>query len=273
MTVSLAERLASLNEGDIFLDTDIIRAHVLPQIAASTLAVASIYIVALRVAGNDAKQRKICYQITNFCANLTLSMAGVYFECWRQTKDPTPEQATQGHEEFLFMSTFQIGYQLWAIPVGLFQVNESPAMLAHHVTVVAVGSMSAFFRNGFRYWTPFFYGIIEISSIPLSIMNFFKDNPKLIEKYPSVYSGLRAVFSLSFLLVRLVMFVPRHVTYLTHHYLLQSTHPLVPYRIFMGVTWLSSLFLLLLQLYWSTLIVKGIVKQLSRKGSRKSKSS
>jgi hypothetical protein len=46
-------------------------------------------------------------------------------------------------------------------------------MLMHHVTVIVVASMTLLMTNGFRYWIPYFFGIMEISSIPLAIMNTF----------------------------------------------------------------------------------------------------
>jgi hypothetical protein len=179
---TLAERLEALNEGDILLESDYLQQVVLPQIAASFATLTAIYAVTLILASQLypktelTKRRKLCYQFTNLCANVALSAAGIYFEYWRQTPNPTEEESTQGHEEFIFMSTFQMGFQFWAIPVGILHVNENAAMLAHHATVISVSAMSGFMRNGFRYWTPFFYGIIELSSIPLAVFNYFKDN-------------------------------------------------------------------------------------------------
>lgn len=180
---TLAERMEALNEGDILLERDYLQQVVLPQIVISCLALVILYTTALSIADKVApkgteliKKRKVCYQLTNLCANFVLSISGIYFQYWRLPANVTEEESSQGFKEFIFMSSFQMGFQFWAIPVGLVHVNESAAMLAHHVTVICVSAMSGFLRNGFRYWTPFFYGVIEVSSIPLSVMNFFKDN-------------------------------------------------------------------------------------------------
>jgi hypothetical protein len=147
----------------------------------------------------------------------------------------------------------------------MLYVKESPVMLMHHVTVIIVASMTLFMTNGFRYWIPYFFGIMEISSIPLAIMNTFKDNPKWVERQPMMYLATRFVFSVSFLFIRVWMLVPRHTTYLRDHYLLWSTSVIPVYRNCMSVVWISSLFLMILQFYWALLIVQGILKQLSSK--------
>lgn len=265
---TLTERLGALNEGPIFLPTEFLQDVVLPQIGITYLALTVLYVSALYLADAYAPKgtclrvkRKSCYTATNFVANLILTCAGFYFEFYYILgKEVTEEEKTQGYEPLVFLSCFQLGFQLWAIPVGVFYVNEKPAMLAHHVTVIAVSSMSGFLRNGFRYWTPFFYGIIELSSIPLSIMNYFKESPSLIAQYPGFYNTIRLMFCGTFLFVRTIMFVPRLVLYLRDHFLLYSQHPNLYYRMFMATCGASSFFLLLLQIYWATLILKGLKK-------------
>ena len=272
---SLAERLASLNDGDMFLPASFLQEVVCPYIIGSFLFVSILYILALNFIGlflpkdtDLAKKRKFSYQLTNFCANIVLGASGVYMQYWMLSPDLTPEEKSQGHEEFVFVSCFQLGYNFWAIPVGLIYVNESAPMLAHHVAVIAVSTMTGFLRNGFRYWTPFFYGMIELSSVPLAIMNFFKDNPSLVKRYPGFYSNIRNVFAFSFLWLRIYMFTPRLMEYLHHQYLVYSSHPSAPYRIFMATCWASSFFLQVLQVYWAALIVKGVLKQFFRPGKK-----
>ncbi|GAX11356.1 hypothetical protein FisN_22Lh026 [Fistulifera solaris] len=271
--VTLAERLGSLNEGPIFLPTEFLQTVVFPQIVFSYLLLSTLYIIALYWAPSGASlrvTRKNCYTATNFVANLILTCAGFYYEFrYIMGSSATEEEKTQGYEPLVFLSCFQLGFQFWAIPVGFFYVNESPAMLAHHFTVIAVAIMSGFLRNGFRYWTAFFYGVIELSSLPLSIMNYFKENPSLIAKYPGWYDTIRLVFAGAFLLVRIILFVPRLFLYLRDHYLLYSQHPNIFYRIFMATCGASSFFLLVLQIYWGVLIVRGVIKGFTKAYKKK----
>jgi hypothetical protein len=273
---SLAERLAVLNEGEVFLPRAFLQQVVLPYILASYLFLVLIYCSAFPIIGRLLPKgstveavRKACYQFTCFSANLVLAVAGLYMHYFQSSSDLTEEQKTQGHNEFVFMSCFQLGYQFWGIPIGLFYVSESSAMLFHHATVIAVSTMSGFLRNGFRYWTPFFYGVIEISSVPLSIMSFLKDHPELIKKHPVLFSTVRTMFAVSFIYVRIIMFVPRLREYLSHLYLLFSAHPSLLYRMYMSSIWASSFILLVLQVYWATLIISGTIKHYRSRKSKK----
>jgi hypothetical protein len=114
-TGSLAERMAVLNVGDVLLPPEFLLQVVLPQILASFLALLVLYNIALLFVGKFSSKeaslkskRKICYQFTNLCANVVLSLSGLYFEYWSKPSKATEEESTQGYEEFVFMSCFQM---------------------------------------------------------------------------------------------------------------------------------------------------------------------
>jgi TLC domain len=238
---------------------------------------------------STAQKRKLCYQFTNLVINLCLGVAGaVYFErlegniLWASQSNNWPttmttsrtiitvQETIAGYDHVVYFSAAQIGYQLWSLYMGVRHIvpREPLHMLLHHVTVVVCASMSGFLRCGFRYYTPFFYGLVELSSVPLAVMNAFKDHPVLlIEPYPHFYKNVRLAFAFTFLYIRVVLFVPRQYTFLRDHYLLWSSFPdrrrrpmtRPIYQAYMAVVWLSSFFLLLLQLYWAYLILKGLL--------------
>jgi hypothetical protein len=163
-----------------------------------------------------------------------------------------------GWESLYPIAALQIAYQLWAIRMGLFVVKESPAMIVHHVAVIMASCMCALLTIGFRYWTPFFFGMVEVSSVPLALMNTFKDHPVLIEKYPTFYHYVRLAFAFSFLVIRWTMFAPRQYTFLQQSMWAIRSSESYPYILFMSLVWLSSFFLWCLQVFWGTLIVKGL---------------
>jgi len=201
-TQSRAERIAQLNFVDngsaaadavtssVWLPFDLVAGSIFPSIALTVVALSLVfafvsYVVYDRLipppspeaapsaAAKLRQRRKICYQMTNFCVNCFLGCAGVYHELFVSAKrydELEPEESVCGQDDLLRYSGFQLGFQLWAIPIGLFWVSESGAMLAHHVAVILVSFMSGFFIHGFRYWTPFFFGLIELSSVPLAVM-------------------------------------------------------------------------------------------------------
>jgi len=297
--LSRAEQIATLNDGvgdesndggdDLWLPRDVLLSKVVPSVVLSFVALAAVFCTAIVYASTTwgttaapdhqlspqkpemtnatpaTSRRKFCYQMTNLFANLFLGVSGLYYECCYHPgstyANVGPEDSVRGYVDAVFFSGFQLGYQLWAIPIGLFWVNESWPMLIHHLAVIWVSSMSGFLANGFRYWTPFFYGVIELSSVPLAVMNTFKDDPDLRVRYPTTYLAVRLTFAFMFLYIRIVMFTPRMVYFLRDHYLLFSARTDSPlYQAYMSIVWLSSAFLLALQWWWASLIVRGIVR-------------
>lgn len=254
---------------DLLLPWELIQGNVLPVVLQTFATLWMVYLVGylfladLVLDRNDPgytfKKRKVCYQLTNLLNNSGLGLAGLYYEFQMQKEATTPQETVNGNLHLVFFSAWQLGYQLWAIPVGIFFVKESPPMLLHHFTVIMVSSMSGFLDNGLRYWTPFFYGLIELSSVPLAVMNAFKENKRLIALYPVHYQRVRLLFAVSFLYLRVVMFLPRHYMYLRDQALLWMDSELFWYRVFMAACWISSVILLLLQLYWALIIVKGML--------------
>ena len=185
--------------------------------------------------------------MTNFFINLGFSCLGLYYELvliprshhhdhypsssFQQPQPPPPgipvETTIVGYTELVYISAGQMGYQLWSIPMGICIIHESIPMLVHHMTVIVCASMSCFLHYGFRYYTPFFYGIVEISSIALAIMNIFKDHPTTLQYYyPKTNTNIRYLFAALFLYIRIVLFLPRKYNFLRDHLLLwTSIHP------------------------------------------------
>lgn len=199
-------------------------------------------------------------QLTNFLVNLVLGVAGVYYF----GRFP-PSSTVDFHVlaiQYNNMAAFpaaQVGYQIWAVLYGFTMVQESPLMLVHHMSAM-LAAPPAFFTVGFRYYSPFFGGVTEVSSIPLAIMNMFKRNKDWIARYPTSYSIVRALFAASFLYLRCYLWI-KHVLYYLRLVALTGT---AATNMFMkGYLWMSvwaiSL-LTLMQIYWGILIVQGFCK-------------
>ena len=212
--------------------------------------------------------RKIAYQITNLTVNAVLGMYGLYTFSQSVPEMHSVPITTRigGFPQFTTFGALQVGYNLWALPIGFFFMNETKAMMAHHCAVLCVGSISCFCRNGFRYHAPFFFGAIEISSVPLSIMNICKDHDEYTNKYyPRLSALIRPIFAIVFLIVRVVMWGPLIVDVLRAAGLLGMTCETGACTVGIGSFWLSVFFLTLLQFYWATLILKGIWSMITRK--------
>lgn len=202
---------------------------------------------------------KASYQCTNLLVNLTLGCLGIYFELSSQHNDRSITSKIIGYPAIRYFAIIQIGYQLWALPVGVLKVGETPSMIVHHLAVICVAGVSAFLSCGFRYFTPFFYGVIEISSVPLSVMNAFKNNPRWIERYPSLYSNVRLLFGVTFLIVRVVLWTPFYWDFITlAMMLLRSSEGST--KVILALFNLSSMVLTMLQYFWASKIVSAMVK-------------
>jgi len=201
---------------------------------------------------------KASYQITNLLVNLSLGLSGIYVHVFRLHHSAPVLYKIIGYPNYKTFALGQIGYQLWALPMGALFVDESPAMLVHHVAVICVASTSAFLKCGFRYYTPYFYGLIEISSVPLSVMNSFKNNKKWIEKFPRMYSAVRLMFAVSFLLVRVILWTPFYLDYLITVCMLVFSGGSTVARIILSMFIVASLLLTVMQYWWASRILKSI---------------
>ena len=96
---------------------------------------------------------KTSYQVTNLLANATLGLYGIYVHLNLESNE-TLQNKIHGYPHMKEFALGQMGYQLWAIPVGILFVDETTSMLIHHVAVICVASTSAFLTAGFRYYNP-----------------------------------------------------------------------------------------------------------------------
>ena len=279
-----------LNEFPVFLSTEHLLYKVLPVASSAAVAVTIIYLAVFPLAvrllssssscstANNKKNdesitvyehRQLAYQITNCITNAGLGTMGLYYQYALlphfmnyNATESIIVQKIQGNEPLFALGAAQIGFQIWSIIMGLFMVEESKQMLLHHVAVIFASSKSVFLVNGFRYYAPLGLGMTELSSVPLSVMNAFKNHETWRLAYPQYYLASRLVFAAMFLIIRIGQFVPQHIEYLklsglvTYH--AGAVEGLLGYRIFMAIAWVGSAFLLFLQILWGYLIVKGI---------------
>jgi hypothetical protein len=203
---------------------------------------------------------KASYQLTNLLVNLILGLTGIYYEVFKVHDEEPVIKMIMGYDDLRLFAIAQIGYQAWALPIGLFFVGETTSMLIHHVAVICVASTSAFLHCGFRFFTPYFYGVIEISSVPLSIMNAFKNNPKWIDARPDLYSTIRLVFGLTFLLVRVIMWTPFYWKFFSLAMMLLYSTEMGSTKIILALFNFSSVVITFLQYFWASKIISAMLK-------------
>lgn len=215
---------------------------------------------------------KASYQLTNSLANLCFGLYGTYVCLFNQHSDnvlftkiyDTRSDALEhimGYEQYYIFGAMQVGYNLWSLPVGILYVNESLPMIAHHAAVLVICILTATSHYGFRLHAPFLLGIFEISSVPLSLMNYLKDHKEWSEKHAKyILQGARISFAVLFLMVRILLGTPHAVQCIRGSYAVMTGNGDMAWylRGWVGLVWAGEVMLLVLQMYWAWLIVKGI---------------
>jgi hypothetical protein len=272
------ELIKAMNENHpVLVEWDHVRNDLIPAVALSAFIITCVYTLASITIRRLAPEQsatviyKSAYNVTNLLVNATLGVMGLYYYYFVIDSNLPVVMRVLGNRAVFPMTCAQFGYNLWAIPVGLTFVGESPAMLGHHVAVLFVTSVSATFTVGHRWYVPFMYGILELSSVPLAVMNAFKDNPEYIKKYPSTYLFIRCCFAVCFLYIRWYLYLPMKYDFLRTYGFTTITHQSILAVVINGLTWCASFFLLLLQLMWGVLIIKGLVKTVVGKPKKRIK--
>ena len=178
----------------------------------------------------------------------------------------------------LYLSEFVFGMMFfWDLPTSLLskELRDVP-MVLHHVGMVLVSAVAMGVLSDGRpllgYYAPFFFGLIEVSSVPLVLVDMFHPKHKEWSAYlqseasPFLHQmneTCRIVFAASFLALRALYFpfetvmgvVPDLMAYRRSG----TDMPTLPLDILVVTNLLFSM----LQLYWGFLIVRTLIKMLS----------
>lgn len=245
-----------------FLDDVILKNH-LNLVIQSTFVIYLMhmfFIFVTRQLGWATKWNKIPFHATNFVVNTFLSIAGMYV--WFYVfviEESTDESKATGYYSVAYFGCFQMGYSLWSTPIGIM-MGEKSEMLIHHISVIVTSAVTIMFTLGCRYHAVYFYGVMEISSIPLVIMNVCKDNAELKRKHAGLYSLARTIFAVAFLIFRVVLLLPIWIKYVQLlMFYSEGYEGIALYSV--RALFYPSLFLMILQLYWAYLILKAIFKR------------
>ena len=77
----------------------------------------------------------------------------------------------------------------------------------HHFAVCIVCSFTVYPRPYGTFYSPFYSGLQEMSSVFLGAVNIFKQVPSLQQSYSGAYLGARFLFAILFVAVRLVVWL------------------------------------------------------------------
>jgi hypothetical protein len=152
-----------------------------------------------------------------------------------------------------------LAYQIWNAVFTLVTPEIFTAeMVAHH----SVTALLAYFALNpyLQYYALFYFGLFELSNIPLTFVDFFDRFQYFAEKYPRLNEFCRVSFAVAFILLRLIAwpivskdFWVGSITHLMNG----NGHSAIVIVFFL----LANVFLTLLQFYFGWLILCQILKE------------
>jgi hypothetical protein len=89
------------------------------------------------------------------------------------------------------------------LALALPEIRE-PALIVHHFLTMALAVLALRPVPFAHYYDIFFAGVCELSNVPLAVMEAFKTMPAARPMYPRLYQRASSLFTLSFVVLRLV---------------------------------------------------------------------
>jgi len=101
----------------------------------------------------------------------------------------------------------QLAFQFFNFLVTLFEseLANRPVMLVHHAVTASLAWFGTYHATYLHYYSLFYYGLSEISSIPLVFVELFRYFPGFAEKNRIADIGCKAIFFFCFIYFRLVL--------------------------------------------------------------------
>lgn len=222
-----------------------------------------------------------------FSAKLVIGCAVLFyqtskgFQNWWQDEYHAPfSELVQDEQDMfaggIFLSQLVLGGLLYDIPAGILTGAVDNMMHAHHFGMFLVASVSMGWFNAagvpqYHRYAPFFFGIIELSSIPLQIVDLFhpRKQPEWhryhlnVQWLQQLNEVCRIAFAVLYIALRMIWFPLIMATMVWPDTLLKWNHPdnlNALYKTPMTVMMLFTVFFTGLQLYWGSLILKQIAK-------------
>eukprot|EP00747_Dinoflagellata_sp_TGD_P124029 gnl/TRDRNA2_/TRDRNA2_173936_c0_seq2.p2 gnl/TRDRNA2_/TRDRNA2_173936_c0~~gnl/TRDRNA2_/TRDRNA2_173936_c0_seq2.p2 ORF type:complete len:276 (-),score=39.70 gnl/TRDRNA2_/TRDRNA2_173936_c0_seq2:132-959(-) len=175
--------------------------------------------------------------------------------------DSRYEKAFGNYPEMISMVLMMFGFQIWDFIITLVTPElRKVEHVVHHFLAGLVAVMVL--MNGphgmFIYYLAFFFGVGEASSVPLAAVDLFRMNKDFAAAFDKVNKVCRVCFAVSFLSVRCVYW-PCIIVDLWKTQVTVA----IPFKFNLAVL-CGSIGLTGLQLYWGSLIVKALIKKMSK---------
>ena len=202
----------------------------------------------------------LCYEVSCLIATIYLSVAGIigWFELFNVDIANAKDNPFFGHSDYVqshLIIPLLVYQGLNALVCVLVKDLRKLEMISHHLLafLLALCGMNSFLH----YWAIFFFGITEISSIPLTIMSIMRILYGKNKNEYYAYKISRSSFALLFIIIRLIYW-PVYYTNCIYEAIYLYSNNKLNYVYFYTFTIISTA-LTGLQLYWGTKIVNTLV--------------
>jgi len=194
-----------------------------------------------------------------------------------ESRDGGPHSRIFGHSmPTEGITALMVGFQVYEVTMALAQRSLRGAgnqHLIHHILALTTSSLGLYYRVLY-YFAPFFLGVVELSSVPLAIMDHFKAFRHLKEAYPGFAELNRVLFAVSFLAMRVVYW-----PFVCLRFWLDATSELsaraasgsslAAHDIVLIIFMVMNVLLSALQAFWGSKVVAGIVRKIKGVNSEK----
>jgi len=247
-----------------FLETGLLVSVIVPWLVGLFAGLIALWILFRRVAPFKEKPLAAAHQVVVVVPFVFLAVKGT----WIWFFDPDYVEAFKEDKVYgnyfpcIQLVSVMLAFQIWDFCSTVLMSKEVKGQaqhIAHHASstlLCAIALLNG--PHGFlMYYGPFFFGISEISSIPLAFMDLFKYSKELTATYPNANEAIRVSFAVLFLLLRCIYWPIVSVNFWRN----TLTYSAIP--LWLEIVWyFFNISLTLLQFYWGSLIIKGIIKKI-----------
>eukprot|EP00307_Rebecca_sp_RCC1486_P007252 CAMPEP_0119407448 /NCGR_PEP_ID=MMETSP1335-20130426/1327_1 /TAXON_ID=259385 /ORGANISM="Chrysoculter rhomboideus, Strain RCC1486" /LENGTH=213 /DNA_ID=CAMNT_0007431553 /DNA_START=116 /DNA_END=757 /DNA_ORIENTATION=+ len=135
-------------------------------------------------------------------AYLALTGCRLWFTASATVPDSAHSRMFFNVEAMRFYAPTMLGLQVFDLSTTIILPGmRKPDAIAHHAVSLYLAYQLT--GNGFlHYWEPFYFGMLELSSVPLCFVDFFRAFPALAKRFDAVNEVARLSFAGSFLPIR-----------------------------------------------------------------------
>ena len=152
-----------------------------------------------------------------------------------------------------------LAFQLWDFIVSLFHAKlRAPEFLAHHA-MAALLSYWGIALPYCHYYAVFYFGLSELSSVPLALVDLCKFFPELARLVPGLDIAAKTLFAVLFIAVRDVAWAFVTVS-VWRDSVVSYTAGDAPFKHVLVAVLVINVFFTALQLVWTKKLIEGIVR-------------